>query len=589
MSNAPPVGVDLRLSFPFGRYAATPWFRSRREHVGNVEWPPSPWRIARALVAVAARNQGAARLEGVAALVRALASEPPIYRLPVTRPLTYTQWMPRLNFGDALGSDERLDNGHSLLDIAPDQEATVRWPTVELDASQLALLASLLLDLPYLGQSVSVCEARLAAAGEPDHPDAELNAMAGDQPPLEEQRSRRLLSPTTTVTLEQLSIDTAWGAVRSMPAPPGSEWIDFLVDQPPPSEPARAQEPHATGVVLRLSGVLRPTVARPEDPRTDPPDVVMRRQLDSRLGHLSDLRLLDDDGDGRAERIAARFSAPRSLSQLRRVLEGFSLRQGDPDAPRIDCIVDVEELDWREPIAPRAETLIDEPVCFALRSNSPPLLADAITVAESFHRRLLGVAATRFGRAAIPSRLSGRRADGERLRDDHRHAHVLVGSRDGTTATHLMVWARGGFSPEEAEVVRLVTLPALCGSGITLRGVSDHPSLGFSQRWQNVTPFLPVRHSKRRGGQVVHGIEDQVRAELAHRGLPAPAVVRTPSRDWSAFRTVRARRDRSRPGLGAHAVQVDFAAPVAGPLALGANAHFSMGLFVPVSDEHGDR
>jgi len=39
----------LELSFPAGRYHATPWGRHVNE--GAVEWPPSPWRIIRALIA----------------------------------------------------------------------------------------------------------------------------------------------------------------------------------------------------------------------------------------------------------------------------------------------------------------------------------------------------------------------------------------------------------------------------------------------------------------------------------------------------------------------------------------------------------
>jgi CRISPR-associated protein Csb2 len=38
----------LRLRFPGGRYHATPWGHHVNE--GQVEWPPSPWRLLRALM-----------------------------------------------------------------------------------------------------------------------------------------------------------------------------------------------------------------------------------------------------------------------------------------------------------------------------------------------------------------------------------------------------------------------------------------------------------------------------------------------------------------------------------------------------------
>ena len=42
--------VIIELTFPGGRYHATPWGRHVNE--GVAEWPPSPWRLLRALVAV---------------------------------------------------------------------------------------------------------------------------------------------------------------------------------------------------------------------------------------------------------------------------------------------------------------------------------------------------------------------------------------------------------------------------------------------------------------------------------------------------------------------------------------------------------
>src|SRR6266508_6988675 len=43
------MSVVLAVRFPLGRYHATAWDRSVNE--GAVEWPPSPWRLLRALVA----------------------------------------------------------------------------------------------------------------------------------------------------------------------------------------------------------------------------------------------------------------------------------------------------------------------------------------------------------------------------------------------------------------------------------------------------------------------------------------------------------------------------------------------------------
>ena len=43
------MSTSLGLRFPWGRYHATAWGRQANE--GAAEWPPSPWRILRALYA----------------------------------------------------------------------------------------------------------------------------------------------------------------------------------------------------------------------------------------------------------------------------------------------------------------------------------------------------------------------------------------------------------------------------------------------------------------------------------------------------------------------------------------------------------
>src|SRR3990172_961586 len=45
------MSIAIALSFPGGRFHATPWGRHVNE--GVPEWPPSPWRMLRALVAAA--------------------------------------------------------------------------------------------------------------------------------------------------------------------------------------------------------------------------------------------------------------------------------------------------------------------------------------------------------------------------------------------------------------------------------------------------------------------------------------------------------------------------------------------------------
>ena len=76
------IAISLRLIA--GRYHATPWGRHVNE--GAVEWPPSPWRILRALVATWKRTRPDLPQNHVEPILRALAEPPEFWVLtPVVR------------------------------------------------------------------------------------------------------------------------------------------------------------------------------------------------------------------------------------------------------------------------------------------------------------------------------------------------------------------------------------------------------------------------------------------------------------------------------------------------------------------------
>ena len=68
--------VAIGIRFTAGRYSATPWGHQVNE--GLIEWPPSPWRLLRALVAVWHRTLPEARQEDVAGLLHALEVHPDV-------------------------------------------------------------------------------------------------------------------------------------------------------------------------------------------------------------------------------------------------------------------------------------------------------------------------------------------------------------------------------------------------------------------------------------------------------------------------------------------------------------------------------
>jgi hypothetical protein len=591
--------VTVKVIFPFGRYAATPWFRSRREHVDNVEWPPSPWRLARSLVAVSDQFGTVNEQQELEALVRELATVEPHYRLPRSVQVIYTQWMPQLEFDDSPLAGQRADNGHTLLDVDPEDPLVVSWPGVELTAPHRDLLRRLLERLRFLGQSVSVCEATLLEdGGEPPAVALSARPLAVDQPAPARHRVVRLLVPLPSVGLADLQASTADGVLKAMPAPPGSAWREYEVEQwQLPT--LQAREPKVQEAIYRLNGVLRPRTPRPEAPaapagRGHATTARFARALSSAWGFwpradhhgfaVARAVPVDDDGDGRAERLIVTLTDAQAATQVRSLLAPPGpLKSWNPDTgERMDCALQLEAVTWggdapRPPAPP-----VPGAVCFALDSDRSPLLVDGLTVTEVFHRRLMGVARRRFGAASLPERLTGRDPNGMPLRDHHAHIHILfLGPLHGEVA-HLIAWAPGGFTRPEREVIEATTLPALCGAPVRLLRVEGHPVLTSSRTWRSLTPFLPARHWKRRANGWRDLVEHQVVRELEERRFPCPAKVERVPGPWRSFRSIRRSRAGAHPELGQHGLRLEFDVEVRGPIALGRNSHFGMGVFVPI-------
>ncbi|MER3411138.1 MAG: type I-U CRISPR-associated protein Cas5/Cas6, partial [Thermoleophilia bacterium] len=132
-------------------------------------------------------------------------------------------------------------------------------------------------------------------------------------------------------------------------------------------------------------------------------------------------------------------------------------------------------------------------------------------------------------------------------------------------------------------IVRATTLPPLLGAPVALVETDEDPFSGPARRFCSHTPFLPVRHPKRRGDRLRDAVEEQVATELVRRGLPSPARVSRLPGPWETFRIVRLAKKGCFPELGAHGFDIDLPEPVQGPIAIGRNSHFGMGLFLPTT------
>jgi len=152
------MSITLRLTFPGGRYHATPWGRHVNE--GVPEWPPSPWRLLRALIAVWKRTCPDLPDNDVQRLLTPLV-EPPLFRLPAHRVAHTRHYMP----WEKKGPQDRTLVFDTFVSVGRDDPVFVGWPDANLDADGERVLCRLLSNISVLGRAEAWVAASVIPAG----------------------------------------------------------------------------------------------------------------------------------------------------------------------------------------------------------------------------------------------------------------------------------------------------------------------------------------------------------------------------------------------------------------------------------------
>ena len=160
--------MSLALAFRFvaGRYHATPYGHHVNE--GLIEWPPSPWRLLRALLSVGYTSgawNGAGPPAAARSLMEKLSAETPRYFLPPAIGTHSRHYMPI----GVLDSKTKIEKTTLVFDTwarVEDQELVATWRNTSLDDAELSILGILMGRLNYLGRSESWVEGRVMRGGE---------------------------------------------------------------------------------------------------------------------------------------------------------------------------------------------------------------------------------------------------------------------------------------------------------------------------------------------------------------------------------------------------------------------------------------
>ena len=536
----------LLLRFPGRQYHATPWGHHVNE--GIIEWPPSPWRILRALLATgySALHWSEDSIPPDArSLIEQLSSTLPCYRLPPAVGTHSRHFMP---IGILERGREKTTLVFDTWAQINDGELAVTWD-IEITQSETAQLCQLSAHMGYLGRSESWVTARLA---EPEEP----------LPPGDESRPCDEM-PTPGLGWEQVSL------MAPQPASIYSQWrqnavVNVLAELP-------AVDSNKTKLTAKDKKI---TEQREKAEALYPVDLVACLQVTTSWLH--------NYGWGQPP-------GSRRVLYWRRIgsLEPVALKQYRSTIPAF-----------------RVEAMLLSMATATGNNHALPPLVRTLPQAERLHRALVKAASRHTTEPCMV--LTGCDESGKPLMEPHRHAHLLPLDLDNDSRLeHFLIWAPMGLDEAAQAAVRTVRQTftkrmatplrlSIVGAGSLnemrkLRSPYGNelsailgPTTGATE-WISITPFVPPRHMKKKGRNT---LENQVAFELTSRGFPIPIEVglidpRETAEILKHRHYIRSRRH----GLAApvdcgFSIVLRFAELVTGPLCLGYGSHFGLGLFV---------
>ena len=568
----------LEQTFPLGRFHATPWkvFPYDDPHG---EWPPSPWRLVRAVLArsyqldreIANSTESHAGLRE--AMVRAFAASEVSWQLP---PFTW--------------------RGPGLRQYQP---AEFDWGYGQPAKKKLITLSEDLAGI--FGGTYGLQE-----KGQPDLVevfDASFRSLG----------FRSVATPEHAAKLKELARAPKPRILKRYP-PDGKSYNTTKV---------------LDNFWVTSSGAAAPLAWLFEGPDWNPS---MLAHLDACLARMTYF--------GRAESIteirriveARANSAPLVKLQLRRSGNAVPVLALKPDAnlAQLEATTDaptVKDTDippgsrWmfaERPSRPRIRSVArSKPelppvpfIQFAIGSTVAPRYNDTVLITERFRNRVLvcltkiltGNPKMNWSDAPAEVReqallLSGRNPDGTPSKG---HCHVSFFLCGATSApSRLCAWRKDSFNVTEQRAIldaantplplnyrnnpwtlNLVPLDKLVPAPPGLDGAAHH-------EWLSLTPYVPPLHVFGRTGKEKPGysVREQLADELARRGFNVTGMTSSPEKSrWVKIHRLKsAQEGRTNNDKLGYNVRLTFREPCKGPISLGHSSHFGLGLFVPVT------
>lgn len=521
----------IALQFLSGQYHATPWGRHVNE--GEVEWPPSPWRFLRALLATGFVKLGWKEVPDEArTLIAALAEALPSYRLPPGEVAHTRHYMPIIA-GKKQTTTKVID---AFVRLASEQELLIHYP-LSLPPDQQALLERLVVNISYFGRAESWVRGRIVEDVAPDAAWC-MPAQNGS-------------AASNEIGRDQVAV------LAPVPADNYVQWRGLAVEQ----ALAAAEE------AARAKGKKAIKVEREKAIKPYPESLLACLMTET------------------AELQKYGWSQPPGSQSILYSRPAGTLERRPPrSAPRLRAALPAEAA----LLALASDTS---------RGDVLPLMTRCLPQAELLHRSLVSLLGTEAPQCTVLSGRdpTGQPLVGHRhahflpldLDEDGRLDHVIVYAPmklDADAQQAILKLRRTWTKGDDRDV--FVTCAgfgdlAQFASQLRQRSGLSVPLLARAIRWVSCTPFVPPRHLKR----ARHTLLEQVKSELASRSLPQPVEIAVLNReelvDRRLLRFVRVRREGKPQPPASHAfgLRLTFAQPISGPISLGYASHYGLGLF----------
>jgi len=155
--------TTIKLTFPWGRYYAHPW-GINPARLREPEWPPSPWRLLRALVSAWFRaHPGRVPSKECIELIESLGRELPKIGFSRVSFGQTVHWQPNYGATDRNDKDKAAykNTRHENHFAAVHGPVFFRWLNLTLEEKHSRILKALLAELTYFGRAESLCHAEV--------------------------------------------------------------------------------------------------------------------------------------------------------------------------------------------------------------------------------------------------------------------------------------------------------------------------------------------------------------------------------------------------------------------------------------------